>query len=258
MKLLKKIVISSLCIGLILSMTLLTACKKEDLKSGTINFKAKDGVNITADLYIAHEKSAPFIILFHQASHSRGEYLEIGPKLNELGFNCMAVDQRSGRVAKDVINETNQDAVRLNKGISYGDALPDLEAALLYVKDELKVEDILIWGSSYSASLALILGEKYPKAVDGILAFSPGEYFRLEDKTVAEYAKGIKCPVFITSNKSEYNTWKPIYEEISSDQKTYFLPEGQGAHGSRALWETTNANQEYWEAVEDFLKGFNK
>ena len=34
-----------------------------------------------ADLYIAHDASAPFILLFHQAGWSRGEYLEIAPKL---------------------------------------------------------------------------------------------------------------------------------------------------------------------------------
>jgi len=63
----------------------------------TITFPSSDGVKITADLYILHtDKNTPFIVLFHQAGFSRGEYREITPKLNRLGFNCMAIDQRSG------------------------------------------------------------------------------------------------------------------------------------------------------------------
>jgi len=63
----------------------------------TITFPSHEGVTITADLYITNEdKNIPFIVLFHQAGFSRGEYREIAPKLNKLGFNCMAIDQRSG------------------------------------------------------------------------------------------------------------------------------------------------------------------
>ena len=42
----------------------------------TITFKAEDGLEITADVYIQYELTKPFIILFHQAGWSRGEYLE--------------------------------------------------------------------------------------------------------------------------------------------------------------------------------------
>ena len=31
----------------------------------TISFKASDGLKVTADLYMAHNNSAPFIILYH-------------------------------------------------------------------------------------------------------------------------------------------------------------------------------------------------
>ncbi|WP_424352380.1 hypothetical protein, partial [Lutimonas sp.] len=67
-----------------------------DFSGETINFKASDGVTVTADLYMPHKTSAPFILLYHQAGYSRGEYLSIAPQLNAMGFNCLAVDQRSG------------------------------------------------------------------------------------------------------------------------------------------------------------------
>jgi hypothetical protein len=74
-------------------------------KPDKITFTSSDNVIITADLYIIYEKSAPFIILFHQARSSRGEYIEIAPRLNELGFNCMAVDQRSGGSMNKIENQ---------------------------------------------------------------------------------------------------------------------------------------------------------
>ncbi len=105
-----------------------------DFSGETINFKASDGVNVTADLYMPHETSAPFIILYHQAGYSRGEYLSIAPQLNAMGFNCMAVDQRSGDKVNGIINETHKGAVAANLPTEYLDAIPDMEAAYLICK----------------------------------------------------------------------------------------------------------------------------
>ncbi len=67
----------------------------------TIHLKSADGLLITADSYLPHDtNTAPLIVLFHQAGSSRGEYSEIAPRLNELGFNCIAVDQRSGEYSR--------------------------------------------------------------------------------------------------------------------------------------------------------------
>jgi hypothetical protein len=61
-----------------------------------VSFKSSDGLEITADKYFTDSESAPLILLFHQAGWSRGEYNESAPKLNKLGFNCIAFAQRSG------------------------------------------------------------------------------------------------------------------------------------------------------------------
>ena len=96
----------------------------------TITFSSKDGLKVTADLYQTHPDTAPFILLFHQAGWSRGEYLEIAPKLNKLGFNCLAVDQRSGNKVNNVPNETFRKAQQEMKPTQYLTAIPDMEAAI--------------------------------------------------------------------------------------------------------------------------------
>lgn len=227
------------------------AQQKTSFKGETVNFKSNDGVKITADLYMTSQTDAPFIILYHQAGYSRGEYREIAPKLNELGFNCLAVDQRSGKEVNGVINQTNIEATKLNKPTEYVDAIPDLEAAFLYVKHGIKPNKIIIWGSSYSAAIVFFLGNVHYN-VNGILAFSPGEYFKINGKEIKSYASKVKCPVFITSAKNENDQWKDIYASLNKD-KYSFLPKDEGKHGSKALWENNNGNEEYWNAVTNFL-----
>lgn len=218
----------------------------------TVTFNSLDNLKITADIYEI-DPDAPYIILFHQARYSRGEYLEIAPKLNALGFNCLAVDQRSGDVVKDVINETQQRAEKKGLATKYTDAWPDLEAAFRYTKKNLKAKKIIVWGSSYSAALVFVLGSKYAEDVKGILAFSPGDYFTIKDKAISEYAKTVTAPVFITSSKSEEPYWRPIYDNLPTSTKTFYLPMDEGFHGSKALWEENEGYENYWEAVKEFL-----
>jgi pimeloyl-ACP methyl ester carboxylesterase len=226
--------------------------KKIKLKSETIHFTADDGVKITADQYLISDTDAPFIILFHQAGYSRGEYREIAPKLNKLGFNSLAVDQRSGKEVNGIVNKTNKEAKKLKKSTEYVDAIPDIEAAFLYVRDEMKAKKIVVWGSSYSAALVFYLASKYADEIDGVLSFSPGEYFEIDGKKIKSFAVGVKSPVFITSAKNENKQWKEIYDSLTSD-KSFFVPNQSGKHGSKALWESNFDNKEYWKAVTEFL-----
>ena len=219
----------------------------------TVTFPTTDNLTVTADLYWTGDASAAFILLFHQADYSRGEYLEIAPKLNALGYNCLAIDQRSGGGVNDVINETYKAAKAAGLHTSYTDAYPDLQAALSYVESTYAPKKLIVWGSSYSSSLALILASEHPGEIAAVLAFSPGEYFMLDGKKVADYAANITQPAFITSAKSEGKSWRGIADQIKSAGSVFFVPEGNGRHGSSALFEKTANNAEYWTAVEQFL-----
>lgn len=224
-----------------------------------ITFQAKDGLEITADLYVTNPESSPFIILFHQAKWSRGEYLEIAPKLNKLGFNCMAIDQRSGGEVNDVINETHQRAEKKGLATNYIDALIDMNSAIDYVKEKYKKADgIIIWGSSYSSALVLNIASKR-KDVNGVLSFSPGEYFENQGKPkdwITQGAKNISIPTFITSAKLEKKQWWDIASQIPEHNRAFFLPTKLGKHGSRALWSKFSDSSEYWKAVKEFLSLF--
>ena len=224
----------------------------------TVQFSTKDDVKVTGDLYLTNDLSQPFILLCHQASFSRGEYIEIAPKLNALGYNCMAIDQRSGKSVNDIINQTKKSAVAKGLPTKYPNALPDIEAGVDYIVNQFKQNKVIIWGSSYSAALTMIVGNTYRDKISAILSFSPGEYFIYQDKKIEDYAKNINVPVFMTSSKAEAKVWETIFSNILSKNKTAFVPKAKGKHGSKALWSSHDGHQEYWDAVKLFLNGLKK
>ncbi len=222
----------------------------------TVQFTSGDGLLLTADLYVANPSESPFILLFHQAGWSRGEYIEIAPRLNALGFNCLAPDQRSGGKINGVVNKSHAAALTAGKGTSYLDAVQDMQAAIAYIQKHFPKAQIILWGSSYSAALVLRLAGMYGKQITAVLSFSPGEYFKKLGQSghyIQDGAKKIHCPVFITSKRAEAPGWENIWNAIPSKQKIRYIPKSAGHHGSRALWAKFPDSKDYWKAVEQFL-----
>jgi dienelactone hydrolase len=222
----------------------------------TITFPSTDSLTITADVYAPLPPTAPFIVLFHQAGGSRGEYREIGPRLAAMGFNCMAVDQRSGDGVNGVSNQTAKAAKDRHEQVSMLSSRQDIEAALRYARSHYARGPLLAWGSSYSAALVLVVAGQDRGLVDGVLAFSPGEYFPVapgRPTLVTDAARAIRVPVFITSARSERKDWEPIYAALPANLRRAYVPEAEGRHGSSALWKATPGQEGYWQAVRGFL-----
>lgn len=214
----------------------------------TVTFGTADGLTITADLYVAN-LSYPYILLLHQAGFSRGEYREIAPKLTKLGYNCLAIDQRSGYEACFVPNLTAAQAAERGLPQSYLDAQPDIEAALAYIKRRTD-KPIVLWGSSYSASLALMLAPRELR-VGALVVFSPGEYF--SGLQVAASAAKVSVPVFVTASHDECEQIRQVCAGIKSNLLTTYCPALPGEHGSKALWESNPSHGDYWLALMMFF-----
>ncbi len=210
----------------------------------TVQFKAADGILITAET--GGKARGPVIILFHMAGASRGEYRDIALRLQALGYRTLAVDQRSGGGINGVRNET---VAGIGHSAGYAAAIPDLEAAGAYARQGMKTKKVGVIGSSYSASLVLIIAGNDTGFADAVMSFSPGEYFS-DGRRVRTAAAKIKAPVFLTAARSEVGQITTIAKTISSPV-TVFKPKGSGRHGATAL--TTKNKTEYWAALEAFL-----
>ena len=221
----------------------------------TVTFSSTDGLMVTADLYLK-DKSYPFIILFHQANFSRGEYQETAPKLMKLGYNCLAVDLRSGKEVNFIKNETAARAHEKHLPTEYLDAEKDMQAAIEYVK-QYNQNRIVLFGSSYSASLALKIACDNKK-VRAVIAFSPGEYFRPQ-LTLKTVLSKFDKPIFVASTKSENPFVKEMLSDVSGNLITWFVPShNPGIHGSRALWQSAPESNECWFSLLLFFKGLKK
>lgn len=216
---------------------------------GHLEFPSADGLTITANSYEVIP-SENYILLCHQAGYSRGEYRDIAKELNKLGYNCLAIDQRSGKDCNSMTNETAMRAAMEKKATDYLAAEQDILAAIDFIHKKTD-KQLILWGSSYSASLALKIAKENDK-VQAVIAFSPGEY--LKDIKVNEAISGLDKPVFATGAKKEMKDVENVMVNVKSAIKDVFSPAEAGTHGSSALWETTPNNAEYWAALKAFLE----
>ena len=215
-----------------------------------INLFAPDSLMITADVYTT-ERDNPFILLCHQAGYSRGEYVNTVKELMLMGYNCVAIDQRSGDKVNGVINETAKRAIEKGLPHEYLDAKKDILTAIEFTYLLNKKQPITIVGSSYSASLVMMLSVRNPK-IAKVVAFSPGEYFK--GVSIMENLAGFDKPIFVTGAKKEIPAIKKLTTLIVPDYLNLYEPSKESVHGSRALWFATPGYVATWKAFKAFLK----
>lgn len=218
-----------------------------------VTLTTADSVAVFGEYYGTGDKSRPLILLFHMAESNRGEYETIAPRLNALGFNALAIDQRAGG---RLWGRDNATVRKLGRSTGFTEALPDIEAAIAYAKSSGHSGKLILMGSSYSASLVFAAAAKHPDEVAAVLSFSPGEYFgpRLN---VGAAAARLHVPVFVTSadDAGEIGAARAIIAGVKGP-KTQFIPKA-GNHGASTLREDRNraGAAENWRAVEAFLTG---
>ncbi len=197
-----------------------------EVASQAVMLRARDGVSISGLAYTADHPKA-IVLLFHQAESSKAEYATIAPRLVVAG--------------------------RLGKPASYEQAKPDLEAALDWATA--KHLPVVLWGSSYSASLVFEVAAEHPQEVSAVMAFSPGEYFD-DTGAVARAAAKVRAPIYVTSSPDagEVSDAKAILAASPARSKTQYVPQF-GVHGAATLIEAQDPKgaAENWKHALAFL-----
>jgi alpha-beta hydrolase superfamily lysophospholipase len=224
----------------------------QEIKPEKISFPSVDGLPISANLY-NNNKRFPVILLCHQARYNKAEYDEIAINLYKKGFNLIAIDQRSGGTLSGKENETFVQATKLGKPTNYLDAEQDIHAAIDFAYKKYN-KKIILWGSSYSSTLALYFANANDK-IKAVIAFSPGDYFGEQKKSLKEELSNFCKPMFVTSSSEEAPELKKLLTNIAwNKSQVQFIPKEKGKHGSKALWKDNPDNEEYWIALNVFLE----
>jgi alpha-beta hydrolase superfamily lysophospholipase len=216
----------------------------------TITFPSKDGLVITADLYLATQPKA-MLVLCHRAHFSRGEYRQIAPLFVDLGYACLAIDQRAGNEAQGVNNQTYLQAKSHNLPTDHLDAKIDVEAAVEYAHGVKPTLPIVLLGSSYSASIALLLAAEHNSFINAVIACSPGEY--LKGVSLAANVAAIHVPTLVLTSKAEIADTQQLLAAANTTLVMQYQSQSAGAHGASVLLRQTAGFRDYWAVVTDFL-----
>ncbi len=218
-----------------------------------LQFKSKDGLLITADFYEV-KKHKGIILLCHRSHCNRAEYRETAPKFNKLGYSCLALDQRSGMKIFGETNETKNRAKEQKLPTGYLDARPDIEAGIEYAYKLNGNKSIILLGSSYSASLSVLISQESEK-VKAIILFSLGEH--LKGLELAKKLAANSIPIYATSAKKEIKEVEDVLRFVDKKYVTQFKPKEEGFHGSKILWESVKGFETHWAELKNFLDTAN-
>ncbi len=221
-----------------------------------IRFDTADGVAVTGDWYRTDDsRLARLILLFHQGGgDARGEYGSIAPRLNKLGFDVIAIDQRRGGGRLDGVNRTV--AALGDREFGYCDAYPDLEGAIEFARRQGYEGPMIAWGSSYSAALVFKLAVDHRRDIGAVLAFSPAAGPPLADCPLSSQLDSIDVPVLALRPASEFEI-ESVQSQMAEFEKhgiqTYVAD--PGVHGSSMLNEARvgSSTEAAWAVVTDFL-----
>ncbi len=222
----------------------------------TVQFQTADGVTVWGDLYLADAPpSAPVILLFHQGGgDARGEYGPLVGRLLHSGFHAFAIDQRRGG---SLLGGTNRTAAALEgRSFTYCDAYADLEAAFSYVGDLGLTGKRVVWGSSYSAALALKLAAEHGEEVAAVLAFSPASGEPMAGCEPASFVDRLSVPALALRPIDEMEIERvqaQLESFAASGLETYVAD--PGVHGSSMLnpARVGAPTSDVWTVVLEFV-----
>lgn len=218
-------------IALIVGCLLVFCCASRALAGESLTLHTTDKVTVFGTFSPAKPRNDKVLLLFHQARASRHEYDPLIARFNQLGFDTLSIDQRSGG---DLFGGHNQTVQALGTSAGYLDAAPDLDAALAWARDQ-HYRTVVGVGSSYSSALVIVLAARHPSGLTAIASFSPGEYFD-DTNLIKDAAAKVVVPFYITTDPDEATNVTEVLSKAHGSNIVHYQP-AAGVHGASTLVE---------------------
>ena len=203
-----------------------------------IKLKTSDSIEIAGDFYPAEGSqihNLPSGILLHMMPATKDSWKDFAKKLNNEGFQCLAIDLRGHGQSEDgpdgFINFSDQ---------QHRESIKDVEAAAEFlISNGVSPEKIFLVGASIGANLALQYQSMYSEIKASVL-LSPGLSYKGIDTEVLIKNLYEKQSVFLTAGgeNDEYSTEtvQKLYKIAKVDNKELKVFQKSG-HGTNIFIE---------------------
>ncbi len=204
-----------------------------------VTFASADGTSIAAELFEASPRPAPGVVLVHMLSRNKGDWGNLGDRLQDAGLTALSIDLRGHGHSS---------------GSAQGlpDMVQDVRSAVLWLsaRQGVRPDAIGIVGASLGANLAMLAAAELP-AVRVLALLSPSlDYRGLRADAAVLKQIGDRAIWLAAATDDPYalRTVKSIAAEGSGPREQR-LVEGR-AHGTRML----GADAELGRALVDWLR----
>lgn len=210
-----------------------------------IKLKTKDGVEISGDYYAAPVSGAG-VLMLHMMPATRKSYLSFAMKIQEAGWQGLAIDLRGHGESQD-----GPAGYQLFKDEDHQKSILDVEAGAEFLK--LKgAKEIYLAGASIGANLSLQYLAEHSEAKAALL-LSPGLNYRgIKTDELIKKVYHTKA-IFLTAAKDDdysYETVQGLYEILPEGVTRELKLFDSGGHGTK-LFET---HPELMDTIIKWLK----
>jgi alpha-beta hydrolase superfamily lysophospholipase len=204
-----------------------------------VTFASADGTSIAAELFEASPRPAPGVVLVHMLSRNKGDWGNLGDRLQDAGITALAIDLRGHGNSS-------------GSALSLPDMVQDVRAAVLWLsaRQGVRPDAIGIVGASLGASLAMLASADLP-AVRVLALLSPSLDYRglRADSAVLKQIGG--RAIWLAAATDDPYALRSVREIAAnaSGPRDERLVNGQ-AHGTRML----GADAELGRSLVDWLR----
>ncbi len=195
------------------------------------------------------------IILLHQGeSNGRAEYRNIVPKLLDAGFSLLVPDLPQGG---QLYGEYNRTVAALQEMPEYCGVEADVSGIATWARKQPGVHDIILWGSSYSGTLAIRVAVHNGPAVRKVLAFLPASGSPMAACSANDLLGDLEQPLLLVrpASEMEIESVQMQFNAANAAGHRTMVADG-GVHGSSMLDPArSDADTDaLWATVLSFLE----
>lgn len=201
--------------------------------SEEIILTTKDGVQIYADYYKGQRPDSPGVVLLHMMPETKESWRDFALKLQEVGFQSLAIDFRGHGKSTEKNNEVLD--YKIFSDNEHKQKIHDTEEAVRFLinRNNPAPKILFFAGASIGANIALQYMSEHTRIKGGAL-LSPGLDYRgvQTDKSIKKIANDQSLFLVAGGESDEYSTEtiKKLYE-LATCKKQLKIVEN-GGHGT--------------------------